>query len=396
MKRIIKKHKKIIYKSVFYGCLVIVLLASCNTQTSSNISVNNIVVSHSDEYFDFNSILNYSHCVILETSDESLIGYINKVQIKNQIIYISDVQSNTISCFNLDGSFLKKINKKGQSKSEYLQLTDFEVMNNGNIVIYDGVKGCILEYNDDSLVSLKQVVNGGVAFKLLKNDLLAINLGNGISTSEKNENHNYLCVNNKNNIVKKELLFNEAYLGRRFAFGERKSYFYQFGDNLYMTSIMDDVVYKLDEEKGDILPFVQFDLGTKRPNHNTSKGEAMEYIDKLNDENSTSPYALYVKGDTVLMSYDYSLRTRIACASTNGEFAKNGLLGKDINGLQINIIPYLDSDNYNYVLSKIESSSFEKLLNFNKKKGIDSKVLNEIIAKNKGGDNPVLVFYEWK
>jgi hypothetical protein len=75
----------------------------------------------------------------LDTStDDALFKSIDKIIIARDKIYILDWMMRKLPVFNIDGSFAGLVGRRGQGPGEYLQITDFDVDDSGNVYIVDG------------------------------------------------------------------------------------------------------------------------------------------------------------------------------------------------------------------------------------------------------------------
>ncbi|MCQ2215565.1 MAG: 6-bladed beta-propeller [Bacteroidales bacterium] len=75
--------------------------------------------------------------VKLETSDNSIIGEISCVKVKNDTIYVLDRYSmRCLRRFRMDGTYIDDIGKNGTGPGEYLEPTSFSLTNKG-ILLYD-------------------------------------------------------------------------------------------------------------------------------------------------------------------------------------------------------------------------------------------------------------------
>jgi hypothetical protein len=83
----------------------------------------------------------------LETDDECLIGYTNRIKYYDNHYYIYDHGAKTIYIFDEAGKFVKKFNKYGQGAGEYLMITSFVKDNDGRLHIYDAELSKILIYD---------------------------------------------------------------------------------------------------------------------------------------------------------------------------------------------------------------------------------------------------------
>lgn len=75
----------------------------------------------------------------LETKEESLMGYIQKVIFYEDRIYVRDVETNSVYIFDLTGKFLNKIGKKGQAPGEFTDLLYGMLADpfNNRLLVYD-------------------------------------------------------------------------------------------------------------------------------------------------------------------------------------------------------------------------------------------------------------------
>lgn len=84
----------------------------------------------------------------LETNENILINWIDKIIFHNSKFYLLDLSLNTIFIFNRDGSFYKKISNIGKGSGEYLHIMDFDINFDNSIWIYDNYSNKIIIYND--------------------------------------------------------------------------------------------------------------------------------------------------------------------------------------------------------------------------------------------------------
>jgi hypothetical protein len=88
----------------------------------------------------------------LETTDESLIGYINEVQVFDGKIFVLDKSyAYGVFMFDMDGKFIRKFGRTGQGPGEYLYLTDFTIDEiNKEIYLLDRDNNCVFIYDIDT------------------------------------------------------------------------------------------------------------------------------------------------------------------------------------------------------------------------------------------------------
>lgn len=86
--------------------------------------------------------------VRLETTDANLLESLNKVVIaSDSIIVLSD--GNVVQSYGMDGHFRCQYGSKGEAGNEYITLSGFYVNDNDEVVVVDSYRNCLLRYNLD-------------------------------------------------------------------------------------------------------------------------------------------------------------------------------------------------------------------------------------------------------
>ncbi len=125
-----------------------ILLSSCN-DARFDISQKSNLLEDPSNLFDKIELIQ------LETTDSSLIGNINKIELLDSSVYILDGTQRCILVFDNYGNFKKKLSKIGKGPGEYVNIGDFnveedgtiEVLSNYKIIFYDRNFNVINEIN---------------------------------------------------------------------------------------------------------------------------------------------------------------------------------------------------------------------------------------------------------
>jgi hypothetical protein len=126
--------------------MLVIIICSCG-QRKDNKSVSDIPVEridfysfnmHKDVYIPDELICEKTYIKMDASTDEALFKNIDKIIIKRNKIYILDWQLKKLAVFNIDGSFAGLVGRRGQGPGEYLQVSDFDVDDSGNVHIIDG------------------------------------------------------------------------------------------------------------------------------------------------------------------------------------------------------------------------------------------------------------------
>jgi hypothetical protein len=356
---------------------------------------NKIVVdiNRDDKSYIFDDFFEYSHHIVLQTTDNSLISKIDKMQIINNKLYILD-KTDVILIFDMNGSFINSINYKGQSGTEYISASDFEVDSTGNIYICDFSGSKILKYDKDGtfITTIKLPVKAS-SFKLMGEDNLAMDLRNGSSARGEKTFYNYLYYKN-DRIMHKSLPFNSNLQGLTYNYGYGLSSFYLYDNKVFLTSLMNDTVYAVNEN-GYPIPYVIYEFGIKKPDLSFSKEEIRQYLKEQGLGNKISSlYCFHLFNDFLFISFDYRKQSNYVISKRNEPPLFVGKFSFDKNGLCIIPVAYLSDYQESQLATIIEPDYLASLLK--RRSDADNSLLLTLQQSVIEGDNPILVFYDWK
>jgi hypothetical protein len=135
-------------KIIFYLTVTFYLFLACDYNESNQIKGTKFI--NFDEITSGNNdsiIKNYKY-IKLQTSDNCLIGEINKILYKNRFYILDKKITKTVFTFDKEGKFLFKISQSGKGPGEYIFINDFDVDEDGNIFILDIGGKKILSFNN--------------------------------------------------------------------------------------------------------------------------------------------------------------------------------------------------------------------------------------------------------
>lgn len=124
---------------------VSLLLFSCSQPLPNSMEIK--IDIDKEEDISLLDIFEKVELVILEAADESLIKDMSKVVSKNNKYYILDYSLARILIFDESGNFLSKLDNKGNGPNEYVSLTDFEVNDNGGMMLLSNYDGVLLYFD---------------------------------------------------------------------------------------------------------------------------------------------------------------------------------------------------------------------------------------------------------
>ena len=162
--------------------------------------------------------------ISLETNDSCIIGSYNKIVTDRQQLFIMDKISNSIFTFDCNGKFLFSIGSRGRGPFEFLEMCDFCILSNKNILVSDErirklslfdsignpIREIYLNHNNDP----RSICNNRIC-----------NINDSIIAMYGCTGYNNVTVFNINNeeILYQELPYHEGYsIENRFAFNKTK------------------------------------------------------------------------------------------------------------------------------------------------------------------------------
>jgi hypothetical protein len=376
-------------KSIIPLVTLLIVIACTDQQADKTIkvSVNNSTIENP---------FTYSHHVILSTPDDILLGEIQKLQLIGGKIYIMDNQRKSVFCFDSQGNYLRHLTKQGHSEKEYIRIEDFEVDNENNIYIFDSEQKKIIMYDLAGNFINSQPAIGGIAFKLLSDGLVAYNRGNGAASIIKDSDqklYNYACARGMD-IEINAVPFDTAIEGRRLFLSQTKNLFYEWDRDIFMSSMLNNTIYKISKHNGHIEPYVIFETDNA-----LARAHGKELLNLTNDiidgRSASTPYNFQKNENLMMIMYNYDMRPHTFIYDEKTGTSANGIISSNKYGLPFSPISYLDSDDSGEIITLLEPHSIQLLLKLSENKGLDTILLKELQQLSNQNDNTILIFNNW-
>ena len=122
-----------------------IIVVSCNPEkkTSSEIVRN---LNPSEEPLQETPIYKHVEIIKLETSPVSLISNVNRIEMNDSIIFVSEFGK--LYTFTREGKFVSQISRKGEGPEEYIVLSSFYIDNKKQqVTIIDNYKNVLINYD---------------------------------------------------------------------------------------------------------------------------------------------------------------------------------------------------------------------------------------------------------
>lgn len=141
--------------------IVIALLLPIGCKKKEQVSGNIISINPHDaeRSVSLSELVDSIYYIKLETSDESLMARLREIIIKNTYIYAIDPDQKIVCVFDKKGNFISKLDKHGESPSEYAGMQQILVDDNENYVEifdYGGTNSRVIRYENISFKFLEE------------------------------------------------------------------------------------------------------------------------------------------------------------------------------------------------------------------------------------------------
>jgi hypothetical protein len=391
-------------------------MASCtinnkdNNLTDKALCSNDFKIIHIDDIIGIqnpDSIINSYYYVPLQTTENCLIGKVDKIMFSKDRIYILDQMTKSIFVYEMNGVFVYKINKFGRGPAEYDNIMDFDIDSTNNqiialctnfrkLIFYDAESGHFIKEHKLEFSPLSFMKTGQNSYLFDCKIKLNQYMGNNI-------------------LIVTDTLYNiqNGYFPRNNNISIEPTPFSRFSNNIYYCSNYNDTIYKYQNDTLYKKYYVDFgdrklDLTSLPEELYTAKGVLGSKIisflsyDKFSKYMSTKDIAYQI---TSILETDSFVRFQFIYKGMvyNALFDKTTQKVKTYLGLRQNkeiCIDFIKTAYKNSFVGVVNSDILIDVLTTYKKKSfknyedIRKKArLPDTISKN---DNPVLIFVNYK
>ena len=288
------KHK--LFKKIGFIILKIALvcktlsLTSCNDfnedQTIYTIDLEKL----EEKELIIDSLFIVDQIVQLETTEESLIKYINKLFLSNKNIVIVDIFGSYALVFDNSGTFITKIAKQGRGPGEYIKISDIYVdFKQGLIYILDGYDSKkILKYSLTGVFLSETKINFGAdSFTKIDNCSFAFFQPTGNPAINSNRHFEVILTDSSYQQRWAGIPFNEKWAGYSYQSSMVNTVFSNYKQNVFFVPSIphsNNKVYKISpslaEPYLEICPDNNRKLSKLLETLNPSNGGVFDQINK--------------------------------------------------------------------------------------------------------------------
>jgi len=194
----------------------------------------------------------------LPTSDDLLIGNINRIRTSDKSICVSD--GNALYRFSRSGKFLGKIEKKGQGPDEYAAISDFVIADDENVWVLPNGKTSLMLFSWDNQLVKDLKIESSYSSRIYRmGDKLILNNGNFMTENNK---HSLQMVDMNTGEVTNRFIPIDEYKAQYLYLIETNNFHPGKNDTVcYFSTIHNDTVYRV--TPNTYHPYQAFDWGGK-------------------------------------------------------------------------------------------------------------------------------------
>jgi hypothetical protein len=336
--------------------------------------------------------------VVLDFTDESVIGAIDKVEIFEEKIYIMDMQTSSLFVFDINGKYLFKIHNIGQGPQDYIHLDFFDIdKKNRHLVLTDLMAYWIIRFDMDGNFISKQKIPFWIEgiTPLVGGYCFYANFRNNREKFE--QEYNLILLDSTLSIQKEYLPYNSTvYDNPRLKHG-RYGIFYYYNDSCRFYSTQLSTLYSI--SMNDVAIKFKFDFGKYTFDYNMMfdkdnlqkylKNGAFYQISTITENDDYLNFNFYSPANPMSLVGYYSKQTGNIFYSPGYSVGTDYFFGMPIGAFDSWFISEIDAPSIIKRKKEIERLGIEITNNWMAEK---EKIANQITEE----DNPVLVLYKLK
>ena len=369
------------------------LFFSCHTMTDRNDAVTVVAESNTETLNDSmaQNVIESVAFIPLEASEECVLGNVRKIQVYNDDVYVmADGKQRLCELyrFNSKGRLLNKVGNIGNSKSEYLRMASFFVLNK-EVYVADADKRKVLVYGVDG--AFHRSYDCGESIMFLHNmtslDDKTAAFSYNINFSENKALYDIVDLSTMKTLHTLDTDFTAAG-SYPFSLNE----FCKEGENLLLSVPFENTIYRLNRDDYTLNDELHVDVWGNLPKLQTS--DFTEAETAVEESGTGKLYGFFVSGDILILN---SLGSSVLWNKDIGK----GLCVK--NGTSINdagcfpffplSITYSDEDGF---YSAFNADEFLAIAQNEDSAKHGNATLNAVLEFVHNNMNPVIVKYKLK
>jgi hypothetical protein len=365
---------------------LLILLLSCSNESKMTNEIKKIHFKRSN--INLSDSLDFRF-VVLETNNDCLIGYIDRIEIFDNRIFIHDLYlSKSIFVFDINGHFITQVGSKGGGPESYIVPYGFEIdREKRRLIVNDADRNRLVFYDLDTYkyIMYKECPFNYLNLSVLKNRFYFFSPFG----FDKSRNDNYILVTDS--------LFTPVFKDWKCNFRAYRSLtvsnknIYSVNDQVFAYHHLQPYIYEITDRNCKIHTLLSIEGFVFPALDSSVDPTSFQYMDELEkSQKKISAYGIYESNDILFVQMIigkqpyfaiYNKRTNVSSVFSGRDFVNSA-------GLDAAIFPQGATDEE--IIGMITAGQ-----KINKEK-IKNSAFAEIVDNIKDDDNPIVCFFKWK
>ena len=384
----------------FWLIIVIFTLLGCSDRDVINEGDCRVIeVDLSSKMGKYEDYFQYRSFIALETTEESLVQWVDKIEFYNDTIFILDSRQAIVLVFDGTGKYISKIDRKGRSGEEYLSLSDFFIDGSNRIYVYDGTQGVVILYDFQGLFINRIEIEKGYSFTKLPDNNWLLYLGNGFAIDGEDTFYNTLVYDENFTLIDRALPFNQHMQGLKHTSGSVKSVISNYDSTTYILPLLSNYIYSYSPVNSRVECSYKVVFKNKQNEIVNAKMKPKEIEDNLRKMGEglipSRINNFYKIGNSIFFRFSYSRQGWFCFYEESNQLAILCNFTFDENGLLFNPVNYFSNKKGKEIVSIVDGDTFTTCKKLDKN---SNPIIHSINESINGIDdpNPILVFYTLK
>ena len=263
--------------SMIFFCLAI--LGACkeqvNEKSPANAAIKTIDIKVCELYNPIDSAIRHAKIIPLQTDSIALMGYIDRIEMDGQRIFILDVNNNFF-ILRMNGEFIAKIVASGRGPKDITRLRNFYIdPYKKRVCIYDDIRQSIFKYNYEGEFVERVSCKGPIFYSASEMQMLSANEVLLTLSYDPGITSLYVLVDAKKYSLQKELL-GYPYQWKVYTDDDNFPKQFKHWSGHYVINFLSDTLYKYENQH--FVPWLVFQSG-KKPFTGLKPKTVKEYSD---------------------------------------------------------------------------------------------------------------------
>ena len=258
-------------KAIFFVFLFIcTVFSACSRKHAGDANIIRIDASYtSNMTLNLSDFAESVEFIPLQTNEDCLLAILTKIQVVNNKYYVvtgvMGGSKDRILVYDKEGTFLYKLDKRGQGPDEYADIRDFDVMDNSHVIVVSGDSKFLI-YNIEQNVCLINKRWDYSPLKIIRFNERILLYNCGLTTHASDAgfgpaSHIFIEYDTEGNMIDSYYSPNNAFR-KKIRYVQPTQSFMSTGEQLYFRYSFCDTIFEIKNRA--LIPVYYLDFGNKK------------------------------------------------------------------------------------------------------------------------------------